>query len=257
MKEKFFYFCLMKNSILTLLLTCCLINLNAQETASLTINFSPQNVVIRIDNSEVVSLKDKPKPYTLFLAIGLHKVEAWAEGFEIQEYEIEISSKEVNQLNIGMSKLKPEFQAYLDAQDAYTGNKAKVTTVVGLAGVLTGGAVVLLIQGNNEEGKLFDNLENARGEYSMAINSFELSNAEQKHTDTRNAIRNRSLFGIISGTLAVGASTIAVRYFKKKKVESEIERPVYEEANPFVLYNYPKKNNAKFKLTSNGIVLNF
>jgi len=247
----------MKKSILTLLFSCSFFILIAQETNFITINFSPQNIVLRIDGAEVISLNDKTNPYILTLPIGTHKVEAWSKGFEIQEYEIDVSSTEQKPLNIGMRKLNPEFQAYLDAQKKYSSNKFKDIGIIGLSTVFAASSLAFLAQGSNEKNKLFTELKNAKTEYSGAINAFELNIAEQKHTEALKAIKNRRLFGYISGALAVGASTLTIRHFKKKKAGPKIEVPVYEEINPFVFYNYQKKNKTQFRLNSNGLVLNF
>jgi len=247
----------MKNLILTLpFLFFCHI-LVGQEIDSLTVYYSAQNIVIRIDNSEVISLAGKSNPYTFPIDAGSHKVEAWAKGYEIEEYDVKIILGKRHYLNIGMKTLKQEFKDYLKDTGKYNNTKFKDAGVVSLPTVFTVLAVGSFLQVNNENSKLFVNLADAKKNYSRAINDTELFNAERRHSDALQDIKNRRRFAYISTGLTLGTSTLAYLYFKKKKSKTKIDRPKYEETNPFVLVNYKQEKTTNFSISSTGLVYSF
>ena len=251
----------MKNLILTLSFIFLLLPLVAQETESIFISYSPNNIILRIDGSEVIPLKDKPNAFILSLSVGKHVIEAWAEGFEMQKYDVEISSAKINNLLIGLNTLKSDFETHLEEQRKYRNNKLKNliinTVAVSATSVLVYETTTYYDVNNKNKLLLESNLALTRDQYTRAINDEELNNAKNAHTDAVNALKNREKMGktIQAATIGVGALTIfrLIKEVTKKKMK----RPVYKDPNPFVFINDEKNNSLDITLIPTGIAFHF
>jgi len=251
----------MKNLILTLLFFCFTSSLGAQDIASIFISYSSNNIILRIDDLDVIPLRDKPNAFILDLSVGKHKIEAWMANFEIQEYEVEISSAKINTLTIAMNDLNSGFQDYLKARRKYRINKLKNLTInstaVGITSLLVLESIKTSSDDNEEKLRLEGNLAVAKKQYERAINDNELAIAASAHDSAINDLKNREIFSNRIKIITAGVGTLTVFRLIKEITKKKRKRPTYEDPNPFVFTNYQKDNKLNITLMSNGISFQF
>lgn len=251
----------MKNLILTLFFFCFCLSLTAQEVESFFISYSPNNIILRIDDHDVIALKDKPNAFILDLPVGKHKIEAWVEGFEIQEYNVEISSAKINSLTIGMKNLNSEFETYLKAKRKYRNNKLKNVVInsaaIGLTALLVVETTKTFSINNKEKIRLEENLVTAKEDYVRAINDRELAIAEASHTSAIHNLENRENYGNAIKGLTVGIGALTIFRLIKDKLKKKADSPVYKETNPFVFFSDQENNKIEVDFNANGISFRF
>lgn len=251
----------MKKPILTLLFLSFLSFLVAQELESIIISYSPNNIVLRVDGSDVIPLQDKPNAFILDLPVGKHKIEAWAEGFEIEEYDVEITSAKVNTLFVGLQNLSSEFETHLKAKRKYRINKLKNITInsaaIGISSLLILESLRIHGINNEEKVRLESNLALAKRQYAEAINDIELAQASSAHSFAIDELKNRKTYGNIITALTIGATSLTVFRLIKDGTKEKVEKPIFIETNPFVFTNAPKTNKLDVFLMPNGITFRF
>lgn len=246
----------MKKLLFALLLSISSTWVLSQTTSNLTINYAPDNIALRIDNTDVIILNGKEQPYMLELSEGTHIVEAWKEGFEIQEYTQEVVVGQKNILNIGLNTLTPAYRSYLDEYEKYSISKMQKTAFIGGNVLLFGTATTLLYNGNNKNSKWQQNLQTAKENYAKAFNQEELSLAEQAHDKAIANIKNSRVVGGILAGLAVGTTVWTYLYIKRKN-ESKPILPEYQEDNPFSFYPDFEEENYHLKWNGAGLTFHF
>lgn len=251
----------MKNLILTLLFSCFISSMTAQDLESLFISYSSDNIILRIDGLDVIPLKDKPNAFIIDLTIGKHKIEAWMKGFDLQEYELEISSNKVNTLTIAMKNLSSDFKNYLKAQKKYRINKLKNITIstagVGVTSLLVLESIKTSSDDNEKKLRLDENLALAKKQYEVAINDNELALAKSAHDSAINDLKDREIFSNRIKIITAGVGALTVFRLIKEITKEKRERPSYKDSNPFVFADKQKDNKLNITLMSNGISFQF
>ncbi|MEN0003227.1 MAG: PEGA domain-containing protein [Bacteroidota bacterium] len=230
---------------------------NAQETGELRVIVGNPGALLKVNN-QLYHLDKEPTPLQIYLPGGTYEVQLWAPQFEWYKEEVTIVNGEIFPLRKNL-QLSEEFKIYKEAQERYSSKKFEQVALN--VGAVAGHAALLwVVLDGGSLGRIRNYKKNAEvvlDEYYATLNPNEIdaiSDDHQRivdqHDDAKRLLEVKRYVGI---PLTIASAVFTFRQLKKynKRIKA-MEKPVYEEKNPFL---------SRVELTGStnqfGFILNF
>lgn len=198
----------------------------AQDMGKVVFAISPDHALIKVDTM-IISVGQKPKPFSVSLPEGAYPLQIWAPGMVLQEETINVMADSITFITRGLKELTPEFEAYKAKLEKY---ESKQFAKFGKSALILGGDILItaVVWGTGADAK--EKAEEAKKGYESELSPEALRLHREAYEKYKKQYETFN-WGIPVTLLAYGVST----YFIIKINKVKHEKPVFQEDNPFTL----------------------
>ena len=220
-----------KKILLLTLMVFSLFILSGQETGEVLFNVYPNNALVKI-NEQVYKVSDQK---TVTLVEGQHKIQVWAPKMEVYEEVINIVAGEKFIYKKGLSVLAPKYEAFREENSKINFKKLINTSAdILIIGLNIGATYYVFSESPGRLDRYKKDAINAQERYQNALLYSELEDAENDYNIAKDQYdsgkNNHNKLEIPFLALTYGLSTY---YLIRRLKKGKIQRPKYEEQNPF------------------------